>query len=294
MSARAASPPATPTIRDLLRQRHRGPQWYLAFEVRDAPGLARRSQGYADAIAFNTWPSQGFDVHGYEIKVERGDWLRELAHPDKTDRLARHCDFWWIVAPAGIVLESELPPTWGLLIATAKRLRRAHDAERLPRAHRDLIARDFAASLVRRRTDEEPGFRAAVEAETGRLRTALKAEHAAQGHERSRWDRELERFRDEFEAHTGLQANPYLQSGAAAAATLRAAIALLSRLDGSRIDTLMRTARHLADDVERHGAALAAALAGPDPAPDPANPPTPPAPRPTAEPDDRLRDASDP
>ena len=32
---------------------------------------------YADAIAMNLWPSRGLAVHGFEIKISRGDWQRE-------------------------------------------------------------------------------------------------------------------------------------------------------------------------------------------------------------------------
>lgn len=74
---------STPVIRDLLRKKHKGEDWFLAFEVRDSTGFAARKNNYADAIAMNTWPSLGFAIHGYEFKTSRSDWQRELANPEK-------------------------------------------------------------------------------------------------------------------------------------------------------------------------------------------------------------------
>ena len=85
---------STQSIRDLIRKRYAGEEWLLAFEVRNAPGFATRKEGYADAIAMGVWPSRGYVIHGFEIKVSRGDWQRELAKPEKADLLSKHCDHW--------------------------------------------------------------------------------------------------------------------------------------------------------------------------------------------------------
>ena len=44
------------------------------------------------------WPSRGLYLHGFEIKVHRNDWLRELKNPAKAEEIAGYCHFWWVVA----------------------------------------------------------------------------------------------------------------------------------------------------------------------------------------------------
>ena len=64
-------------------------------------------------------------LHGHEVKVSRSDWLAELADPSKAEAWKRYCDRWWLVAPAGVVRDRELPQGWGLLVPSAKGLRAA-------------------------------------------------------------------------------------------------------------------------------------------------------------------------
>ncbi len=102
----------------LLRERYaaksgNGPEWAYIEKVRDAAGFnAKRT---ADAMALSLWPSRGNELHGFEVKVSRGDWRRELADPAKADGWHAIVDRWWIVAPKGVVPRDELPATWGLL-----------------------------------------------------------------------------------------------------------------------------------------------------------------------------------
>lgn len=100
-------------IATALRQRYCPPEWALFFEVANATGgfASRR----ADAIAMNLWPSRGLAFHGFEIKVARYDWLREIKNPAKAEVIARYCDFWWVVTPCNLIKDGELPETWGLL-----------------------------------------------------------------------------------------------------------------------------------------------------------------------------------
>lgn len=68
-------------LKKRIIEHHRTPagkprEWVVATEVRNAASFdANRS---ADALAFNFWTSRGLAVHGYEVKVSRSDWLREL------------------------------------------------------------------------------------------------------------------------------------------------------------------------------------------------------------------------
>jgi hypothetical protein len=128
--------------------------WILLPQVRDATGA--RGNRTADAIALNAWPSRGLELHGFELKTYRGDWLRELKQPEKAESIFRYCDRWWIVTPApvpgprtdaAVVQPSELPPTWGLIhVAADGGAVVAKEASALSPAPLDRV---FVAALMR-------------------------------------------------------------------------------------------------------------------------------------------------
>lgn len=132
-------------VRVALRKRFCQPEWNIFFEVRDATGFdGSRS---ADAVAMNCYPSRGLEIHGFEIKVHRGDWLGELRAPEKSMPVQQYCDRWWIVAPRDIARVDELPVTWGLYEVTERHeLRVARDA---PILTAKPITRTFVASMMR-------------------------------------------------------------------------------------------------------------------------------------------------
>lgn len=106
----------TPEIMAQLRARYQPPAFELLEQVASGTG-AQREVRYADALAMSLWPSRGLHLHGFELKVSRGDFLREMKNPAKADAIAQRCHFWWIVAAErGMVIPDELPPTWGLLV----------------------------------------------------------------------------------------------------------------------------------------------------------------------------------
>lgn len=102
----------TPDLQHLLREAHPSGEWALLFEVAPRTGGGTR---YADAIAVNLWKSRGYAVHGFEIKVSRADWLRELKQPEKAEEIFGHCDHFWVVAAPNVVKPDELPAGWGLM-----------------------------------------------------------------------------------------------------------------------------------------------------------------------------------
>lgn len=69
----------------------------------------------ADALFIGMTNQSGRRLDGYEIKISRGDWLRELRSPTKADAWADECQSWTIVAEEGVVKEEELPEGFGLL-----------------------------------------------------------------------------------------------------------------------------------------------------------------------------------
>lgn len=108
-------------VQAALRKRYAPPEWLLFFEVRNQTGHGKGTVRYADAMAFNLFPSRGQEIHGFEFKNTRKDFLRELKDPEKSADLQKYCDRWWIVALNSDVVRSadELPPTWGLLVPDA-------------------------------------------------------------------------------------------------------------------------------------------------------------------------------
>ena len=60
----------------LLALRYAPPAYAFFEEVRAQTGYA--AGGSADGLALSLWPSRGIELHGFEVKVSRSDWLREL------------------------------------------------------------------------------------------------------------------------------------------------------------------------------------------------------------------------
>lgn len=131
-------------IEQLLAARYVTNEYALFFNVpNETGGLPARR---ADALAVNLWRSRGHELIGFEIKVDRRDWLRELKDPAKADVICRYCHRWYIVAPEGIVDVAELPETWGLLVPHGKGLRVAKNP---PALTPEPLSLPFFASLCR-------------------------------------------------------------------------------------------------------------------------------------------------
>lgn len=128
------------------------PAWALLAQVGNATG--GRHERWADAVAMSLWPSRGLELHGFEIKSSRSDWLREVASPEKAEPIASRCDRWWIVANEGVVEPQELPATWGLLEAMEHRgktkLRATREA---PKREALPCDRGFLAAILRRSSE---------------------------------------------------------------------------------------------------------------------------------------------
>lgn len=111
----------------MLRKRHarqgNGGSGEYAFltHVRDEAGFS--GSRTMDALAMSLWPSRGLALHGFEVKCSRSDWVKELRTPEKAEKLASRCDYWWlVVADPAIVKPGELPEGWGLLVATPPKI----------------------------------------------------------------------------------------------------------------------------------------------------------------------------
>lgn len=191
-------------VRAALREKYPSSRYALFFEVADATG-ARQSR-WADAVAMDTWPSGGLSVHGFEIKVSRQDWLKELEQAGKSQAISRYCDRWWLVAGnEGIVKPGELPASWGMIARSGNGLKvecKAPKLEPIP------MSREFMAAMLRRGSQTEEANANAI---AERRLLALKEQH--ERHIKSATERsdrlyaELLAKVSEFEQASGISIN---------------------------------------------------------------------------------------
>ena len=98
----------------LLAKRYQPPVWAFLPQLRNGTGYAKAART-ADAIAMALWPSRGLEIVGFEVKVSRADWLRELRDAEKAEEFFAVCDRWYVAAPDDVVRADEVPPGWGWL-----------------------------------------------------------------------------------------------------------------------------------------------------------------------------------
>lgn len=136
----------------LLRERHPAPAWGFLEHV--ANGTGRHQGRTADAVAMSLWPSRGLELHGFEVKVYRSDWLRELKDPAKADEIATRCHRWWVVAgDDSIVAQGDLfPQTWGLMVVREGAIVVAREA---PLVEPQPLDHVFLAAILRRAAEAQ-------------------------------------------------------------------------------------------------------------------------------------------
>jgi hypothetical protein len=108
---------------DKLEYRYPSGEWALLHEVKSsniaaaaAHDVLRRAEALAVKLSGHWW-----QIEGFQLKVSRADWLRELRDPTKCGPLQAFCSAFWVVVPAPrkAVIHSldELPNRWGLMEA---------------------------------------------------------------------------------------------------------------------------------------------------------------------------------
>jgi hypothetical protein len=191
----------TADVNAALRARFCAPEWALFFEVGDATGAQHRR--WADAVAMNMYPSRGTEIHGFEVKVSRSDWTKELKTPDKSGPVQQYCDRWWIVTPAGIVKDGELPPTWGHYeVSPGGKIVQKVAA---PKLEAVPVSRAFVASMLRRASGaDEETVSALVHKQVEAARENDRKRIDREVESRTREHEELQRRVREFEEASGL------------------------------------------------------------------------------------------
>jgi hypothetical protein len=90
-------------------------------------------------------------LHGFEVKVSRSDWVREIKSPEKADEIAKFCDRWWVaVSDDSVVRDGELPETFGLLVMRDGKLVQKVEAKVI---EAPPMSRALLASILRNATD---------------------------------------------------------------------------------------------------------------------------------------------
>jgi hypothetical protein len=232
----------TSHARDMLRKRYPSPEWALMEEVAPATGGGTR---YADAVAVNLWRSRGHAIHGFEIKVSRSDWLRELKQPEKAEEIYLYCDHWWILAPSGIVKNGELPPNWGLL-----ELRETGIVQSIvaPKLEPTPISREFFASIMRRGHEQITSIAERMQrASVDQARAEIDMLVAQQVDSSTKHHREREKQITEFSEKTGISFERY---NGPCIDTIKLAQRLES-LSGWHGNGALRQLGKLADQLER-------------------------------------------
>lgn len=166
-------------IKLALKNKFGGKGYQIFFEVGDDTGA--RVTRHADAVSVGIWPSTGHAIHGFEIKISRGDWLRELADPAKSQSIFRFCHRWSLVTPAGLVSADELPPGWGQYTLKDGRLREAVMPKRM---NPEPPTAGFMAAVIRRAGDRDNELLAEVYAKVRAEEEAKRKEIIARDVER--------------------------------------------------------------------------------------------------------------
>lgn len=248
--AKAVATVSYATIERAMRERYPASSHALLWEVGNATGA--RCQRHADAVVVGLWPSHGHAIEGFELKVSRGDWLRERAQPEKSAPVYRFCHHWWLLTPKGLVAADELPPTWGLLEVDEAGTSRVK--VRAPRLEPEPVDMGFVAAPLRARA--KPDERTVQTMIDDRVRKATEDLRAQVAREReservSRAGR-LERVSQMVEVvreRTGID----LTGFATTADDIVRLIRIARAMDGcgySRLENLQRSAREVLAQVD--------------------------------------------
>lgn len=100
----------------LTNQYHRDTrQWICIPEMRVGTGYGKTSSRQIDLFAFNCYPARGHKTIAYEVKVSRGDFLRDIKKPEKQRGARLYASEVYYAAPAGMLSVDEIPLWAGLI-----------------------------------------------------------------------------------------------------------------------------------------------------------------------------------
>jgi hypothetical protein len=132
----------------MIRARYQPTEWAVLDELHDGTGSTATRR--FDAVAFNCWPSRGMIRLGFEIKVSRADFTKELAAHEKRAALEQHCHEVYFVVGPDVCKPREIPEPWGLLEVRGDKLHCTHKA---PHRKVGAVAETLAVCAIRRLTE---------------------------------------------------------------------------------------------------------------------------------------------
>lgn len=186
----------------LLKERYCFEKGFVTLAEVGPPGGGCRY----DALAVSVFPSHGFTVDGFEIKVARSDFLAEIENPAKSAPLAKWCDRWWMVCPPEVGKPEECPKHWGFLSVTSDGLRKVRHAKAgEPAARGDAW---WATMLLRLATKDRLTPTELSEAKSEGWREGYEKGQELGGMAQKRLEESLEEARkaiNDFEAASGVR-----------------------------------------------------------------------------------------
>jgi hypothetical protein len=119
---RPAPPAVTLTagqLLDALRRHYIGPEPLpggVFLTELQVPDREEHTVRRADAVYLSFTRARGHAIDVHEVKVTRGDFLRELDRPQKAEAWWKYSSRWWIVSPHPTITPPDLlPEGWGLM-----------------------------------------------------------------------------------------------------------------------------------------------------------------------------------
>lgn len=180
---------------DRLKPRFGDRGWALLKTVANRLG---GPTNYADAVSLSLYRSRGIELHGFEAKVSRADFLGELKKPHKAEAVARYCDRWWIVLGDRAIAEpDEVPPAWGILAARGTGLTEVRAAQKL---NPEPLDRAFVAALLIRVHEHQASTDAVQDAYRRGHKDGLKSAEKSANYGKEAWKFEREQHQKAVEA----------------------------------------------------------------------------------------------
>lgn len=239
----------TSKIRLSVRRRYDYPEWILMFEY-GAPG----SEGsVCDCLAVNTFPSRNYKVIGFEFKASRSDWLREVRDGQKADYFVRLADEFYVVAPKGVVEDSEIPDGWGYLELkpNSEQLYKLQDSD-LTEHQQGEPGRRFWIRFLEQTMGRESNY---SEQDLREARSRGYDDAKADGIDDRELDRNLDRLRTKADSYERLQEEfdflPWRDFDEKDAETLGLAVSLIRAVDSDGFGSIRGTLEHFEDDIDR-------------------------------------------
>lgn len=139
----------TAFINKILESIHPPSTWAYYTEMRIGTGYGKDAEQRFDGWAINYFPSKQNVVRCYEVKVSRGDFLKELHTPVKRRAGLLRSNEFYFVAPEGLIKVDEVPLECGLKEVN---METGEVTTPVPAPYRECVVPSwkFVASLTRR------------------------------------------------------------------------------------------------------------------------------------------------